>query len=49
MADSVVQKWNAIGEMKCGIFFWDNCYLQKYALQTTLEFAQNDKLISGLL
>ena len=27
MDDSAVQ--NAIGEVKCSIFFWDNCHLQK--------------------
>ena len=47
MADSVDQKYNRrTKKWHCGISFGDNCHLQKYTLQITLEFPQNEKLMS---
>ena len=46
MVDSMIQKYNANREMTMWHFFRDNCHLQTYALQITLEFPQNEKLIS---
>ena len=44
--DPVAQKYNANREMTMWYFFRDNCHLQKCTPQITVEFTQNEKLMS---
>jgi len=46
MVDPVVQKCSANREMTMLYFLSDNCHLQKYTLQISVEFPQNEKLMS---